>query len=816
MLQTAVSNYRRSLVAALTTFGLVLGTGSAFGNDKLTSDADLLVGGLQQSYTNDSLAAGTTADFSFKLYVAVVSGGAEPTYPIQVAVESKPSWAAAVTVFPITINGTGTGNAVSVQFRATGQALASTGTITFDALDDGVELSQSRLQTGAQSSFTVNVSPPAIIDTDADGVADDDDNCPATANAGQEDADGDGSGDACDTNSFLPGVASAVADANGTEGDTLATSGSFSDADGNDTLTITKLSGVGTVTPGLNPGEWSWSLSTDDDGSGTVQVQASDGAHVDAVDEFSWSAANVNPTATFAPPSPVNEGASFTIGLTGGSDASPADVAAGLRYAFSCTGADLSGTTYDAAGPAASTSCSFDDGPSTGSVSAAIIDKDGGISTYASSVNVDNVAPTASLTAPISLEEGSGIELSLDGPSDPSNADTSAGFSYTFDCGSGFGAPGASNAVSCGTNDDGTVSVGARIFDKDGGYSEHATQVTVNNVAPTAALGNDGPVGEGGRATVSFSNAFDPSSEDRNAGFGYAFDCDNDVASLPSTYEAASLDADTTCTFADDGTYTVVGRIFDKDDGSSDYTTTLTVTNVAPTVSASISASIACQTNATLVLGFTDPGVNDDPWTVDVDWGDGPPVYSYQMSAQGSQPNLSHLYTTPGTYTASVTVTDEDGGVGSNSSAVEVRQTYSAAFLQPFDGSSPSHLIVNKMKAGRVVPVKARVTDTCTGSSVTGTSGDVVSIRVTDVTSGIENTLADTIESYADAGFSNGNTLLFRWTDDASNPPGFWIYNLDSKNVNGTALAIGRTYKVQVKVDGIVAAPTHSLLQPIK
>jgi PKD repeat protein len=44
----------------------------------------------------------------------------------------------------------------------------------------------------------VTVSSPALPDADADGVPDEQDNCPAISNPGQADSDGDGIGDACD------------------------------------------------------------------------------------------------------------------------------------------------------------------------------------------------------------------------------------------------------------------------------------------------------------------------------------------------------------------------------------------------------------------------------------------------------------------------------------------------------------------------------------------------------------------------------------------------------------------------------------------
>jgi hypothetical protein len=69
--------------------------------------------------------------------------------------------------------------------------------------------------------------------------------------------------------------------------------------------------------------------------------------------------------------------------------------------------------------------------------------------------------------------------LSLSSPQDPSAADTVAGFTYGFDCGSGYGAFGPSAGISCPTVDVGTLSVGAKIRDKDGGVTEYRAPVQV-------------------------------------------------------------------------------------------------------------------------------------------------------------------------------------------------------------------------------------------------------------------------------------------------------------------------------------------------
>jgi hypothetical protein len=297
------------------------------------------------------------------------------------------------------------------------------------------------------AKFTLHVRAPEITDGDGDSVADANDNCPTTANADQANTDGDSQGNACDsdddndgfsdadevaagsnplnaastpeicdgldndldssvdegftdtdsdgsancvdTNSFAPVVSTPANDANGNEGETLSTSGAFSDQDEAGTLTITKVSGDGTVTPGAN-GAWSWSLATSDNGSGTVVVQASDGEHT-ASDTFSWSAANVAPTATFGNNGPVNEGSAFTLSLTNPSDPSSADTAAGFQYAFDCG----DGAGYSAFGASNTASCPTSDN-GTRSVGGKIQDKDGGITPYTGSVTVNNALPVVS------------------------------------------------------------------------------------------------------------------------------------------------------------------------------------------------------------------------------------------------------------------------------------------------------------------------------------------------------------------------------------------------------------------------------------
>jgi hypothetical protein len=134
-----------------------------------------------------------------------------------------------------------------------------------------------------------------------------------------------------------------------------------------------------------------------------------------------------------------------------------------------------------------------------------------------------------------------------------------------------------------GTSDgpDQTQTVTITADDGNGSTAQTTFSLTVNNLAPTASLGNNGPIAESGSATVSFSGASDPSSDDTTAGFHYAFDCNGGSLST-ATYASSGTSASTSCPFAMNGMYTVSGKIMDKDDGSNEYTTTVLVYAFAP------------------------------------------------------------------------------------------------------------------------------------------------------------------------------------------------------------------------------------------
>jgi len=393
---------------------------------------------------------------------------------------------------------------------------------------------------------------------------------------------------------------------------------------------------------------------------------------------------NASPTANLGNNGPVAEGSSATISFSGQADPSSDDVTAGFHYAYSCTNDDLSGANYLGSGTAVTTSCTFNDNGGY-TVKARIIDKDNGFSEYQTTVTVTNVAPTATIAGPsAAVDEGGNFSISLNSPFDPSSTDTTAGFTYAFNCSSGYGAFASSSTTSCAAQDNPGVTAKAKIRDKDGGENEYTFAVTINNVAPTAALGNNGPVNEGSPATISFSAQSDPGPVDTTAGLRYAYACDN-TSLAGATYAGSGASASTTCTYSDGPSDRIVrGRIIDKDGGYNEYTTSVHVDNVAPTATLSNNGPVN-EGNAAVITfsGQADPSSDDTAagfhYAYSCSNGD---LSGATYAGSGTAASTNCPFNDNGNYIVKARIIDKDGGFTDYQSTVVVNNVAPTATFQ--------------------------------------------------------------------------------------------------------------------------------------
>ncbi|MGI9019419.1 MAG: PKD domain-containing protein [Solirubrobacterales bacterium] len=180
---------------------------------------------------------------------------------------------------------------------------------------------------------------------------------------------------------------------------------------------------------------------------------------------------------------------------------------------------------------------------------------------------------------------------------------------------------------------------------------------------PTADAGGPYAGSEGSSIPLDGSGSSDPLPGSITA---YEWDLDNDGAYDDATGVNPSFQA------GDNGVYPIGLRVTDDDGNMVTDDSTVTLSNVAPTTTVDPNQDDEIAEGDTLnaEATFTDPGY-DDTYAGVIDWGDGDldDPAAVAVNTQGPPQDEgdisgSHVYPTPGTYTITLAVQDDDSGQG--------------------------------------------------------------------------------------------------------------------------------------------------------
>ena len=176
---------------------------------------------------------------------------------------------------------------------------------------------------------------------------------------------------------------------------------------------------------------------------------------------------------------------------------------------------------------------------------------------------------------------------------------------------------------------------------------------------PTVSAG--GPYSGGIGETIGLTAS---GNDPENDALAFAWDLDDDgVFETPGQnvpFSAAEITRP--------GAFNLSVQIADANGYTAIAQTTLDVLNIAPAVAAGADASL--QPGATLARTGTFADSGADTWTATVDYGDG--TGPKPLALTGKQFELSHLYSDPGLYPVTVTISDDLDGVGTATFTVNV------------------------------------------------------------------------------------------------------------------------------------------------
>ena len=433
-----------------------------------------------------------------------------------------------------------------------------------------------------------------------------------------------------------------------------------------------------------------------------------------------------------------------------------------------------------------------------------------GTQTFTISVNPVNDAPSANGVT-TSTDEDTAVSIGLSG-----SDIESCNLTFSIVSGPSSGSLGSMTNAPCtpgvpntdvasvtytpSLNFNGSDSFTYRVTDTGdpAGCSSAPCSVALNSSTATVSITvnpvNDAP-------TLSVISGPTPVDESTSTARTYSFtiaDVDSASFSYVATYPscgtkgtltgAPSITGNTgsfTCIFPDGNTTSAVSvKVTDGTDPSTVSSKTVTVNNVAPSITSLIAtggSGAACLSGNSVSLGFawSDPAGTNDTYSYNVDWGDGS-LHALASSVTSPVSGLSHSYTA-GSYTISVTVSDEDGGASAAATTPVSFQYNVTGVLQPVNDTQ-AHQDPSVFKYGSTIPVKVRITD-CLGNAVANLAPQIAVKKIAGSIppSGVDEAITST------SGADSGTTMRY----DGS---GQYIYNLATKSLSDNTA----TYEIRI------------------
>ncbi len=417
-------------------------------------------------------------------------------------------------------------------------------------------------------------------------------------------------------------------------------------------------------------------------------------------------------------------------------EGSPADLALafhdddpGDTHSVTIAWGDGSTDTVPSATSPLAGSHAYADGPATRTVVITVTDAAGESASVTRSISVTNVAPTVAAGPDVSIIEGATFS-GTGGLSDPGADSWTANVDYGDGSGLALLRLTTAKTFALGHTypENGAYDVRVCVTDDDGGMGCDIVRVTVTNAAPVVEAGADQTANEGSLVSV-------------NATFTDAGVLDTHTTAIDWGDGATSSGTSGTHIYADNGAYTVTVTVTDDDGAVGSDTLLIGVANVAPTVNAGPAGTTVEGTPFLRTASFTDPGA--DSWSATVDYGDGagPQTVSIALA-------LSHTYADDGTYTVTICVTDDDGGIGCAGFVVTVSNAapvVDAGPDQTANEGSPVTIGATYVDAGVLDTHAARIdwgdgasTNAIAGSHAYDDNGSyLVTVTVTDDDGGV-------------------------------------------------------------------------------